>query len=238
MRKEVTKSVCERIMSITDRVKELVKEGNNGHELIELDKEFWGIKEEYDLFDRVFEEDGKKGVVDILGNVVVPPLYEDYAELYNYSILAHKPIPACDSNDKYALVTSDGKGTPLCAFEYDMLRFKFGGGCLYQCWKRDGEKFLVGVIDREGNMIVPCEMDEIYGFCNNYAVVEKGNKVGAVTAGGFYIEPLYDDFEESDGFLTACKDGVWGYISAKGEFIDMADEERLDEEEWLCLFGY
>jgi hypothetical protein len=81
-------------------------------------------------------------------------------------------------------------------------------------------------------------MDEIYGICNNFAVIDKGDKVGAVTTGGLYIEPLYDDLEESDGFLTACKDGVWGYISAKGEFIDMADEERLDSEEWLSLFDY
>ena len=241
MKKVATIEIIERVDSILDRMVAI----SNKEEVVTMDeldalyKEYDEIKAEYDLFDQVFEENGMQGVRNVRGKVLVPALYKDYAEVYIYSKHGQpKPIAACDFNDKYALVACDGKGTALCAFEYDMLRFKFGGGAFYQCWKRIGEKDLVGVIDSKGNVVVPCEMDEIYGFCNNYAVVEKGDKVGVVTTAGLYIEPLYDDFEESDGFLTACKDGVWGYISAKGEFIDMADEERLDSEEWLCLFDY
>jgi hypothetical protein len=241
MKKVATLEVIERVDSILDRMAAI---GNNKEKvtmdgLNALYKEYDEIWDEYDFFDQVFEENGMLGVRNVNGKVLVPALYKNYAELYAYSKSEqHRPVPACDSNGKYALVACDGKGTPLCTFEYDMLRLKFGGALLYQCWKRVGEKTFVGVIDGEGNVIVPCEMDEIYGICNNFAVIDKGDKVGAVTTGGLYIEPLYDDLEESGGFLTACKDGVWGYISAKGEFIDMADEERLDSEEWLSLFDY
>ena len=240
MRKEVTESVRERIMVIDNRVKELKSAnvaGDDG-EVLKLKKEFWDIREEYDLFDKVFMENGKAGVVDIFGNVVVPALYKDFPELYNYTIYGRLPIPACDFNDKYALVASDGEGAPVCAFEYDMIKFKFGSSALFQCWKRAGDKYLVGVIDCGGNVVVPCEMDEVYGMSNNYAVVEKDGKLGAVTTGGLYIKPAYDEFEERDGLLAACVDGVWGYISSKGEFIDMDDEERMDGEVLLCLFEH
>ncbi len=241
MKKVATIEIIERVDSILDRMVAI----SNKEEVVTMDeldalyKEYDEIKAEYDLFDQVFEENGMQGVRNVRGKVLVPALYKDYAEVYIYSKHGQpKPIVACDFNDKYALVTSDGKGTPICGFEYDMIKFMFGSCALYKCWKRVGEKYLTGVLDCEGNVIVPCEMDEVYGFCNNFAVVEKDGKFGAVTTNSFYVEPLYDEIEEREGYLTACKDGNWGYVSSKGEFIDENDEDRMDEEELLCLFEY
>lgn len=119
-----------------------------------------------------------------------------------------------------------------------MIRFMFGSCALYKCWKLVGDNYLRGVIDSEGNVIVPCEMEEVYSISNGFSVVEKDGKFGAVTTNSLYIEPSYDEIEERDGYLTVCKDGKWGYISSKGEFIDMDDEDRMDEEGLLCLFEH
>jgi hypothetical protein len=187
----------------------------------------------------VFEEDGKKGVRNAAGKVLVPALYKDFSETYTYRRYGYvMPIPACDFNDKYAIVKCDGNGTPMCGFEYDMIKFMFGSCALYKCWKRVGEKYLTGVLDGEGNVIVPCEMDEVYAVSNNIAVIEKDGKFGGITMDNFYLEPVYDEVEDKDGYLYVCKEGIWGYISRKGEFIDENDEDRMDEEELLCLFEY
>lgn len=86
--------------------------------------------------------------------------------------------------------------------------------------------------------MVPCEMDVVHAISNSFLGMVKDGKVGLLTTSGVYVAPVFDDLDEDGEFVKACKDGVWGYISAKGEFIDMADEVRLEEEELLCLFDY
>ena len=241
MKKIATEEVVKRVDCILDTLSKVINEEvtMKRSEINALYEEYDQIRETYDLFDQVFEEDGKKGVRNAACKVLVPALYKDFSETYTYRRYGYvMPIPACDFNDKYAIVKCDGNGTPLCGFEYDMIKFMFGSCALYKCWKRVGEKYLTGVLDSEGNVIVPCEMDEIYSISNSFAVVEKDGKFGAVTTNSFYVEPLYDEIEEREGYLTACKDGNWGYISSKGEFIDAADEDRMDEEEMLCLLEY
>ena len=71
------------------------------------------------------------------------------------------------------------------------------------------------MIDGDGNVLVPCEMDEVYGISNGFATVEKDGKFGVITTRSLYIEPIYDEVEENDGLLKACKDGMWGYIGSK-----------------------
>lgn len=240
MRKEVTDAVRERIMVIKNRVDEIKPTSGavDENESMMLFKEFWDITAEYNLFDQVFEVDGKMGVVDIFGNVVVPALYKDYPELYNYTVYTRQPVPACNFVGKYALVKCDGKGTPLCDFEYEMIRFMFGTSAFYMCWKQVGDKLLTGVMDGDGNMLVPCGMDVVYAVSNNIAVIEKDGKFGCITMDKFYLEPVYDEVQDRNGYLYVCKDGAWGYISTKGEFVDENDEDRMDEEELVLLLDY
>lgn len=238
MKKIATEEVVKRVDFIVDRLSKAIdKEVPLKRSEIEaLEDEYYRLMESYDLFDQVFDEGGKKGVRNVAGKILVPALYKDFSETYAYKRSGYvMPVPACDFNDKYAIVNCDGNGTPLCSFEYDMIKFMFGSCALYKCWKRVGDKYLTGVIDGEGNLLVPCEMDEVYAISNSIAVIEKGGKFGGLTTFNSYIEPLYDEIEERDGFLTACKDGKWGYISSKGEFIDENDEERMDSTELLML---
>ena len=121
-----------------------------------LYNEFFSIKEEYELGDIVIEDDGKLGVMDIAGRIIVPPIYKDFSETYSYDICEKKrAVPACDFDDKYALVAADGKGTPLCGFEYDMIHFMECSYNLYRCCKNvDGEDFY-GVLNDKGDVVVP-----------------------------------------------------------------------------------
>jgi hypothetical protein len=57
-----------------------------------------------------------------------------------------------------------------------------------------------------------------------------------ITTRSLYIEPIYDEVEENDGHLKACKDGMWGYIGSKGEFVPEDDDERMRNTVLLGLY--
>lgn len=239
MKKVATIEIIERVDSILDRMVAI----SNKDEVVTMDvldalyKEYDEIKAEYDLFDQVFEENGMQGVRNAAGKILVPALYKEFSETYTYKRYGYiMPVPACDFSGKYALVKCDGKGTPMCGFEYDMIKFMFGSCALYKCWKRVGDNYLTGVIDGDGNVLVPCEMDEVYGISNGFATVEKDGKFGVITTRSVYIEPLYDEVEENDGLLKACKDGMWGYIGSNGEFVPEDDDERMRNSVLLGLY--
>ena len=239
MKKIATEEVVMRVDFIVDRLSKAIdKEVTlKRSERDALYEEYNRLMESYDLFDQVFDGDCKKGVRNAAGKILVPALYKDFSETYTYKRYGFvMPVPACDFNDKYAIVKCDGKGTPLCGFEYDMIKFMFGSCALYKCWKRVGDKYLTGVIDGDGNVLVPCEMDEVYGISNGFAVVEKDGKFGVITTRSLYIEPIYDEVEENDGLLKACKDGMWGYIGSKGEFVPEDDDERIRNTVLLGLY--
>ena len=78
MKKKVTPTVCERIQFIKNRIQEILVDmlPENKKEYSSLLNEFDSIKRDYDLFDSVFEENGKTGVVDVTGRIIVPSIYK------------------------------------------------------------------------------------------------------------------------------------------------------------------
>lgn len=201
---------------------------------MELDE----LKKEYDLFDVTFEEGGCKGVKDIAGKVRVPAIYKEYTELYSYAWGRKMPMAAVNGEGKCALVAPDGTGAALCGFDYDCISYMHGTNDMFLCRRNEGEQSKVGVLNTKGEVVVPCEMDYIYEFANNFAALKKGEKYGIVTYSGGFIEPIYDDVEEKDGYITASKDGVWGYITEELNFIAEDDEEAMENANLLALFEY
>lgn len=129
-----------------------------------------------DMRYQVFEDNGKRGLRHPSGYVVVPPLFDDIAELYDALGKRWGPIFAVPviRDGKYALydmgrpqdeefqdepLTDREKfGELVTAFEYDDM-YKFFGAHDFFIVEKEGKK---GVIDSNGNIIVPIEQDEIY----------------------------------------------------------------------------
>ena len=234
MKLTATKEIAAHI----DEIQGKLNTGGNGHRTKALYDELTMLLDEYNTFDIVFEENGKKGLKDIAGRVRVPAVYEGFAETYAYTFNRKRPVPALNGDGMCALVTTDGTGVPLCGFEYDYIEFMFASDGYYRCEKVIDGKTRFGILNAQGELLIPCEMDVVHAISNSFSGIVKDGKVGLLTTSGVYIAPVFDDLDEDGEFVKACKDGVWGYISARGEFIDMADEERLEEEELLCLFEY
>lgn len=238
MKKKVTPTVCERIQFIKNRIKEILVDmlPENKKEYGSLLNEFDSIRGDYDLFDSVFEENGKTGVVDVTGRIIVPAIYKDCPELFAYTPFESLPMAVCNFEDKYALVAPDGLGTQLCGFEYDYISYLRATNSHYMCVKKSGDGVLKGILDGKGRLIVPCEMDKVYEYAFNFTPFEKDGKYGCITDNGTFVPPLYDELEAEESWLKACKDGVWGYIAADCSFIPEDDEDRYDSEDFLSLY--
>ena len=164
-------------------------------ELVEANadyEELQSLIEEYDYYDQTFEVDGKVGLKDVKGNILVPALYKDFPERYCSLFMRKRPMPVMGDNDKYALVSTDGTNTVLTPFEYDAIYHK---ECTsyYICTKREGDKVLAGLLGVTGEVLVPCEMDYFYESKNGIEAFKKADKYGFYAIDGTYLPPMYDD---------------------------------------------
>ena len=215
-KKQATKEILERLERL---LSVLNAERVDWPEFYGAERELRRLRKEYDLFDVVFEENGKMGIRNILGRTLVPAIYCGFFEIYPVDPFV-KPVPACDSNGKYALVECNGNGTPLCPFEYDLITFMRGSSNFYICGKGNEDGMLYGVIDSKGNIVVPCEMNEVENMYNGCAMLYCDMTMGFLTIDGKYIEPQFDNIEEEGSFIRAVKFGAWSYFDTNGVAID------------------
>ncbi len=106
------------------------------------------LKEKYLQYHEVFEQDGKFGMKDHQGNILLHPVYEFLRTCYIYmDDLSIMPVIA-EKNGKMGLVLPDGKDTIVVDFQYDdiSLRDEYP----YFEATRDGK---TGLIDKNGNFI-------------------------------------------------------------------------------------
>lgn len=77
------------------------------------------IKSKYIRFHSVFEKDGKFGMVDYKGDILIPAEYDFLRTCYVYvDSLTTMPVIA-EREGKMGLILPDGKGTVVADFKYD-----------------------------------------------------------------------------------------------------------------------
>lgn len=192
----------------------------NNNDSIKLQEELQLLHKTYDFCDRVFEENGLKGLKDIKDQIRVPALYSDFLETYDYNNYRKYPVPALISNGKCLLVSADGSGKPLTSPVYDGIRLDIFSG--FFIVERDNKK---GVLNNKGVEIVPCDMDVIYGMSNGIMVIEKAGKLGLLTYTELYVAPEYNEVEEDEGVVRVCRGDEWGYIGEDGNFVSEQEFE-------------
>lgn len=123
---------------------------------------------------------------------------------------------------------------------------------------------LVGLIDAEGNVCVPCEMDDVFeSGDDDYCLMGfiKDGKYGLLLPDGKYVEPVYDDFMtaiiEGEFSVHVCEGDVYGFYAEpeyeyrivggreKSLFAlhdddlsdDAEDDFDLDGIDWDDIFG-
>lgn len=188
------------------------------------------IKNEKKFTEVFVGENGKKGVKNFDGSIIVPANYDDIA--YTYGRRVPKDYPYVAIRDgKMGLVVPDGKGTELTAFVYDYIGMTSPNGWLF--YKKDGSKQF-GIMTAAGKEVMPCKLDS-YGEDCQTIYFTSGDRQGLLqTSLGLLLEPIYDDIEveDPDSQIIFTLNGEKGYVKEDGTFVPQSLSETLSEDEW------
>ena len=190
-------------------------------------------------FSEVFVgENGKKGVKNLEGSIIVPANYDEIA--YTYGRMVHKGYPYVAIRDgKMGLVAPDGKGTELTDFVYDNISLFSSMPCGWLWYQKDGSKQF-GIMTIDGKEVMPCKLDS-YGVGCQTIYFDSGDRHGLLQAGiGVLLEPIYDDIEveDPDSPIIFTLNGEKGYVrSTDGKFFPQSLSETMSEDEWDEILG-
>lgn len=180
------------------------------------------IMDSYDWSDQEFTENGKSGLMDCFGEVLIPALYDETWFRTNYFVSREKPV-ACRRENKWGMVMPDGIGTIAADFLYDNIFLEE----YYSMWS-----FIIvvvegkyGFIDIKGNTLTPVDIDEIFQPANDMGKVRKGDRYGFIYYNGDYIEPAFEEiaFSDADRFYHVKQDGRRGYVDKSKRFRSADD---------------
>lgn len=181
----------------------------------------------------VYELNGKKGIMDTDGDIVIEPVYDDL----KYNGKNDDKIIVCD-NGSYLTINMDGYKTGEPENDYDYL------GVLSQ-------KRVVAIKDNKYGYLnssleekIPLEYDGATAFSNGVAAVKKGNKWALIdTKGEAVTEYLYDDIAINSNEVCSANELVcvkqgdkWSLINIEGEPIgtDSYDAMKAFEGNGYC----
>ncbi|MGC8729415.1 MAG: FlgO family outer membrane protein [Elusimicrobiales bacterium] len=117
----------------------------------------------------------------------------------------------------------DNAGVKVVDFKYSSLgpfSEELAPACLSAC----------GYVDKKGNIQIPFQYDEVFGFTNGIAKVKKGLKYGAVDKTGKEIIPIkYDDVEQRyDDYVLVSIKNKYGLLDFKGNVLTPVKYDKID----------
>lgn len=161
-------------------------------------------------------KDGKWGVIDTAGNVVVPCQY-DKVERYKSDEILYK---VCDSNGLWGLMKPGGV-IHECIYTW----IEGCGSCLII--SKDGQK---GIADISGKIIVPCVYNYLYRFNSNLITFKKNGLLGFFNNKGEMVVPAKYSEVAIEGLANVAPGGAarlpngrWIAIDERGNFLKYLD---------------
>lgn len=186
---------------------------------------------DYDWMSYTFnDENGKTGMKDITGTVIVPALYDGFLCTFHYEY--RMPAVPAFKNGKYGLVKTDGTGIEITDFVYDDMEGVEWAYSFY--FKKNGSKQF-GILLPDGTEALPCCLDS---YCERFgdAIIICGNdKEGVFLPNrNVILAPKYDSVElpdEPEDPMIFTFDGITGYADYDGNFISKTDYDALEDSE-------
>ena len=180
-----------------------------------------------DMRDQIFTGDnGKKGLRDVCGNILVEPQFDDFPELYT-CFERSRLIPVI-LNNRYFLY--DIKEHKLLTKDYDRIFRYFWAYITYFVAVENGKK---GILHGyHGTESTPIDLDEIYNMPDPDGAVPvvKDGKIGLLW-GKTYTQPIFDKISiESENYTRVLLNGKWGWVDSDGKFTQ--DESEASFGSW------
>lgn len=179
---------------------------------------------------------GKRGLKDSLGNILVPPQYENFGFLPKTEDDYKRKSVIGIRDEKYVLATLDGSGTELTKDTYDEIRLADNMQKSSPYVYRKNGRRLWGLMDEEGHEICECMLDNYIGM-RNLLWCDCGELRGCwlYTKPNLpFLPPIYDNIEasgiEGEPMIFTLR-GVDGYVKTDGTFIPMSEIESMPEDQ-------
>jgi tetratricopeptide (TPR) repeat protein len=161
--------------------------------------------------------DNKWGVIDPLGNVIIP--FEYYS---SPRFIANGIFVVEQTENHYGCVNK--KGEIITPFIYENI-FSPGSGYGVELYKNEYQYYgtkknnKVGLITTSGKLIFPCIYESIIGADNNFKVKFNG-KEGVIDKTGKEIIPIiYDEMQINTKLYVVRQNMKWGAIDKLGKVV-------------------
>ena len=193
----------------------LLDRNYSSQEIKELDKQVKKFKRMHlDMRDQIIIGDnGKKGLRDVCGNIIIEPQFDEIPELY--SCFERSYLIPVVLDKRYYLY--DHHFERLLTKGYERIFRYFWTYIDYFVAVENGKKGILHCI--HGTEETPVIMDEIYSTLDPDAAVpfEKDGKVGFLWSS--YTGPIFDKVRiDSEEYTRVELDGKWGWIDVEGKF--------------------
>lgn len=188
-----------------------------------IETKYYDISTIYDNFFLVHDFNGKKGIIDITGKIIIPIEY-DYLEVYLDKEEGIETYIA-EKNNKYGLL--DTKGNIIADFIYDSLSiFLHSAGALL--YFSNGSYGLINHVGKELTNAIYDKIDYI-SFSDNLCVVNIGDKSGCIDAtNGTVILPVeFDAIKAYYGYLKVKKNNKFGIYSLNNKHLSKIIYDHL-----------
>lgn len=158
--------------------------------------------------------DGKWGFIDKQGTMVIKPKF------YSFGPPKFKEGLACvkmtSEEEDYGLIDTKGDWIIQPILPSIVPVFSIGEGLASV---KVEDKW--GFIDKQGNLIIKAQFDNVFGFENGLASVNIGGKWGFINKqGNFVIQPQFDYARNfSEGLARIQVNNKWGFIDMQGNIV-------------------
>lgn len=201
----------------------------SGEELDELNS----IMGSYNWFTQLFVEDGKKGMKNAVGDVIIPAKYEEIGYTFSQVGGYFGPVPA-KKEGKFGLVSTEGDAQEITPFVYDWLD-RMDWVPIFLFWKDESLSF--GIVSFDGEELVPCVLDEIReGISGHIFYYRSGEKWGLLDVNLWVaLQPVYDNIEFADMNepVLFTLNGEQGYVKKEdASFVPLSLKDTMDEDDW------
>lgn len=191
-----------------------------------------------------FEQDGKYGLIDFNGKIVVKPIYE---ELTNLSYKEGEFLVKQDG--KYGIITDQGK--KILDIEYDSITgdnyyskeqgYQLGG---YIVGENTDSGYRYGYMTGEGKTVLKTEYNKIYRITqmkddeNAYLVAEENGQAGLLKNKEQIIPFQYDaiSYDELNQVFIVQQGKKYGVLNKEGQSILPVEYENLVVE-GIYIYG-
>lgn len=186
----------------------------------------WNVRVWRDGF-AIVKVANKTGLIDRKGNTVLPTVYDDVEFFATHPILT-------DGEENYYEISVKPQGTGIICSKGIVVEPVYEKISDYSegltAAKRDGKW---GYLDTEGNIALPFEYDNASSFKGSYARVTKDSRTFVIDRAGNEIcdkvEKLQFGCDEPlEGVCAGIKDGKYGLLDDKGQFILPCDFDGIE----------